>query len=158
VTDATNDPSVPSEALELVDDEEFDFDDDDDDFDDDEDEDDDEEDGGLGGFDLGGLLAQAQNMQQQLLEAQSRVAAQTVEGQAGGGVVRVTMTGGFDFTSVRIDPEAVDPQDVEMLQDLVLAAIRDAVGKVNALNQDAMQSMTGGLGGAFGGAFGGLTS
>jgi DNA-binding YbaB/EbfC family protein len=128
---------------------------DDDDLDDDEDydeaEDDEEDDDGPGGFDLGGLLAQAQTMQQQLVEAQSRVAAQSVEGQSGGGVVRVTMTGGFEFTSVRIDPAAVDPSDVEMLQDLVLAAIRDAVGKVNALNQDAMQSMTGGLGGAFGG-------
>lgn len=132
-----------TEELEIVGD-------DDDDFDDEVDDDEDE-DGGPGGFDLGGLLAQAQSMQQQLVEAQTRVAAQSVEGQSGGGVVRVTMTGGFEFTSVRIDPSAVDPSDVEMLQDLVLAAIRDAVGKVNALNQDAMQSMTGGLGGAFGG-------
>ncbi|HVF33674.1 MAG TPA: YbaB/EbfC family nucleoid-associated protein [Acidimicrobiales bacterium] len=107
--------------------------------------------GGLGGFDLGGLLAQAQSMQQQLADAQARVAAQSVEGQAGGGVVRVTMTGGFEFTDVRIDPAAVDPADVEMLQDLVLAAVRDAVGRVNALNQEAMQTMGGGLGGAFGG-------
>jgi hypothetical protein len=139
-----------TEELEIV------GEDDDDEFDDDEfdDEDEDGEDdgaGALGGFDLGGLLAQAQNMQQQLLEAQTKVAAQTVEGQAGGGVVRVTMTGGFEFTSVRIDPDAVDPADVEMLQDLVLAAIRDAVARVNDLNQDAMQSMGGGLGGAFGG-------
>jgi nucleoid-associated protein EbfC len=134
-----------TEELEIVGEgDDDDFDDDDDDFDDDDDESD-------GGFDLGGLLAQAQSMQQQLVEAQSRVAAQSVEGQSGGGVVRVTMTGGFEFTSVRIDASAVDPADVEMLQDLVLAAIRDAVGKVNVLNQDAMQSMTGGLGGAFGG-------
>jgi nucleoid-associated protein EbfC len=90
-------------------------------------------------------------MQQQLVEAQQRVAAQSVEGQAGGGVVRITMTGGFEFTDVTIDPTAVDPADVEMLQDLVLAAIRDAVGKVNQLNQEAMQTMGGGLGGAFGG-------
>ena len=138
-----------TEELEIVGEDDDDVDDfEDDDFDEDEDED---EDDGPGGFDLGGLLAQAQSMQQQLVEAQSRVAAQSVEGQSGGGVVRVTMTGGFEFTSVRIDPSAVDPSDVEMLQDLVLAAIRDAVGKVNALNQDAMQSMTGGLGGAFGG-------
>ena len=130
-----------SEELEIVDDD-----------DDGSGEDDDELDGGeaeAGGFDLGGLLAQAQNMQQQLLDAQARVAAQSVEGQAGGGVVRVTMTGGFEFTSVTIDPTAVDPADVEMLQDLVLAAIRDAVGKVNGLNQDAMQSFS--LGGGLGG-------
>ena len=130
-----------TEELEVVDDDEF----------DDEEEDDDEDVEEAGGFDLGGLLAQAQNMQQQLVDAQARVAAQSVEGQSGGGVVRVAMTGGFEFTSVVIDPSAVDPADVEMLQDLVLAAIRDAVGKVNQLNQDAMQTMGGGLGGAFGG-------
>ena len=136
-----------TEEIEIVGDDDGEF-DDDDEFDDDE-----EDGGGAGGFDLGGLLAQAQNMQQQLLEAQTRVAAQSVEGQAGGGAVRVTMTGGFEFTSVHIDPSAVDPADVEMLQDLVLAAIRDAVARVNDLNQEAMQSMGGGLGG-----FGGLLS
>ncbi len=130
-----------TEDVEVVADDEF----DDDDFD----EDDDEE--GGGGFDLGGLLAQAQNMQQQLLDAQARVAAQTVEGQAGGGVVKVTMTGGFEFPSVVIDPAVVDPAEVEMLEDLVLAAIRDAVAKVNQINATAMQEMGGGLGGALGG-------
>lgn len=127
----------------------------DDGLDDDEFEEEDEDEVIPGGFDLGGLLAQAQNMQQQLLETQARVASQRVEGQSGGGVVRVGVTGGFEFTSVRIDPDAVDPADVDMLQDLVLAAIRDAVAKVNELNQDAMQAMGGGLGGAFGGALGG---
>lgn len=126
---------------------------DDDEFDDDDDDLDDTEASaladGLGGagFDLGGLLAQAQSMQQQLLDAQAQVAEQTVEGQAGGGVVRVQVTGGFDFRSVTIDPNVVDPADVEMLQDLVLAAIRDALNKVNELNAQAM----GGLGGALGG-------
>lgn len=131
-----------TEEIEIVGDDDF---DDDDDIDDEFDDDDDDEDGdgaGLGGFDLGGLLAQAQNMQQQLLEAQTRVAAQTVEGQAGGGVVRVTMTGGFEFTSVRIDPSAVDPDDVEMLQDLVLAALHDAMAKVGELRQ----GLTSGIG------------
>jgi DNA-binding YbaB/EbfC family protein len=98
-------------------------------------------------FDLSGLLAQAQNMQQQLLEAQAAAAEQVVEGQAGGGVVKVKVTGGLDFEAVEIDPAAVDPNDVEMLEDLVLAAVRDAVAKVNALNAEAM----GGLGGALGG-------
>lgn len=137
-----------TEELEIVGEDDDDDDEDDDDLDDEFDE---GEDDGPGGFDLGGLLAQAQSMQQQMIEAQARVAAQSVEGQSGGGVVRVTMTGGFEFTSIRIDPAAVDPADIEMLQDLVLAAIRDAVGKVNVLNQEAAQSMTGGLGGAFGG-------
>ncbi len=116
------------------------------------DDDFDDEDGAnpLGGLDLGSLLASAQNLQQQMAEAQAAVASRTVEGNAGGGVVRVAMTGGFEFTSVTIDPGAVDPDDVEMLQDLVLAAIRDAVARVNELNQQAMSSM-GGLGGALGG-------
>jgi DNA-binding YbaB/EbfC family protein len=100
------------------------------------------------GFDFGSLLAQAQNMQQQLLEAQAAIAEQVVEGQAGGGVVRVRVTGSFDFQDVTIDPAAVDPSDVEMLQDLVLAAIHDAVAKVSDLNAEAM--------GGFGGALGGL--
>lgn len=121
---------------------------DEDDFEDDELDDGGEGDAGMGGFDLSGLLAQAQSMQQQLLDAQSQVATQVVEGQAGGGVVKVRVTGGFDFQAVTIDPAAVDPADVEMLQDLVLAALRDALAKVNELNAQAM--------GGFGGALGGL--
>ncbi len=77
--------------------------------------------------DLGGLLRQAQEMQERLVAAQAEAAERVVEGQAGGGVVKVTVTGAFDFRSVTIDPSAVDPDDVEMLQDLVLAAIHDAV-------------------------------
>ena len=100
-----------------------------------------------GGFDFSNLLASAQQMQQQLLEAQARAAEQEVEGQAGGGVVRITATGGFEITDVRIDPSVVDPNDVEMLQDLVLAALRDTLHKVNALNQQAMGGLAGGLGG-----------
>lgn len=99
---------------------------------------------------LGDLLAQAQAMQQQLLDAQQAVAAQTVEGQSGGGVVKVTCNGGLDFQSVTIDPSAVDPSDVEMLEDLVLAAVRDAVAKANELNRNALGGL-GGLGGALGG-------
>ena len=107
-----------------------------------------------GGFDFSNLLASAQQMQQQLLEAQARAAEQEVEGQAGGGVVRITATGGFEITDVRIDPSVVDPDDVEMLQDLVLAALRDTLHKVNALNQQAMGGL-GGLGG-LGDGLGGL--
>src|SRR5215210_7477809 len=70
--------------------------------------------------DLSQLLEQAQAMQQQLMEAQAQAAEQVVEGVSGGGVVKVTVTGGMDFQSVTIDPAAVDPEDVEMLQDLVL--------------------------------------
>jgi DNA-binding YbaB/EbfC family protein len=100
---------------------------------------------------MGDLLKQAQKMQEQLMEAQAAAAEQVVEGQAGGGVVKVTVTGGMEFRSVTIDPDAVDPDDVAMLEDLVLAAIHDAVGKVNDLSQQAMGSLDmGGLGGLLG--------
>jgi DNA-binding YbaB/EbfC family protein len=100
---------------------------------------------------MGDLLKQAQKMQEQLMEAQAAAAEQVVEGQAGGGVVKVTVTGGMEFRSVTIDPDAVDPNDVAMLEDLVLAAIHDAVGKVNDLSQQAMGGLDmGGLGGLLG--------
>ena len=92
------------------------------------------------------LFAQAQQMQQQLLEARAAVEEQEVEGQSGGGAVRVRCTGGLEFEEVIIDPAAVDPDDVSMLEDLVLAAVRDAVAKANALNAEAMSGL-GGLGG-----------
>jgi nucleoid-associated protein EbfC len=101
--------------------------------------------------DLSQLLEQAQAMQQQLMAAQAQAAEQVVEGVAGGGVVKVTVTGGMEFQSVTIDPSAVDPEDVEMLEDLVLAAIHDAMGRVHDLQQESM----GGLGGALGGLLGG---
>jgi DNA-binding YbaB/EbfC family protein len=101
--------------------------------------------------DLQGLLAQAQQVQEQLLAAQAEAAEQVVEGSAGGGVVVVALTGGMEVRSVRISPDVVDPTDVEMLEDLVLAAIRDAVAQV----QDAQQASLGGLG-LGGGGLGGL--
>ncbi len=96
--------------------------------------------------DLAHVLQQAQQLQQQLMEAQAAAAERVVEGQAGGGAVKVVVTGGFDFRSVTIDPAAVDPGDVAMLEDLVLAAVRDAVAKASELNQEAMGGL-GGLGG-----------
>ncbi len=87
--------------------------------------------------DMGSLLGMAMDMQQQLLAAQEQAATTLVEGQAGGGVVRIEVTGGLEFQAVHIDPDAVDPDDVEMLQDLVLAALHDAVARVNELTQAA---------------------
>ena len=98
--------------------------------------------GGLGGFDLGALLEQAQAMQEQVMAAQAEAADQEVEGSAGGGMVKVTVTGGMEFRAIHIDPAAVDPADVEMLEDLVLAALHDAVAKANEISQAAF----GGLG------------
>lgn len=95
--------------------------------------------------DLGALLRQAQDMQQQLVAAQSEAAATVVEGQAGGGVVRVTMTAGGDVQGVTIAPEVVDPADIEMLEDLVTAAFRDALAKGGEAQSQAMNLMDGGL-------------
>lgn len=109
-------------------------------------------------FDMSALLQQAQQLQQQLVAAQQEAAAQVIEGQAGGGVVKIEATGGLEFRDVRIDPSVVDPADVEMLQDLVLAALRDVVAKANELNQQAMGpmgNMLGGLGGLGGPGGGG---
>lgn len=90
---------------------------------------------GDGGLDMGSLLGMAMDMQQQLLAAQSAAAQTLVEGQSGGGVVSISVTGDLVFQSVSIDPDAVDPEDVEMLQDLVLAALHDAVARVNEITQ-----------------------
>ena len=94
-----------------------------------------------GQFDIGALLQQAQAMQQQLVEAQQAAAEEVVEGQAGGGAVRVRVTGGLLFESVSIDPAAVDPEDVPMLEDLVLTACNDAVSRAQELSQQALGSL-----------------
>ena len=104
----------------------------------------------MGMPDLGGLLEQAQSM----MAASAAAAEETVEGQSGGGVVKVVVNGHFEFQDVRIDPLVVDPGDVEMLQDLVLAALRDAVGQVGANQKGAMGGMD--LGGLDLGGLGGL--
>jgi DNA-binding YbaB/EbfC family protein len=102
--------------------------------------------------DLGQLMAQAQQMQEQLMAAQAEAAEKVVEGQAGGGVVRVAVTGGMEFRSVTIDPAAVDPDDVDMLQDLVLAALHDAMARVGEMQQELTSGL--GLGGGLGGLLG----
>ena len=97
--------------------------------------------------DMSDLLKQAQKMQQQLLDAQAAAGEAEVEGQAGGGVVKVRVTGGMEFRSVTIDPAAVDPDDVPMLEDLVLAALHDAVAKAGKLSEAAIGDIDLGLGG-----------
>jgi DNA-binding YbaB/EbfC family protein len=91
-----------------------------------------------GGLDMGALFEQAAKMQEQLLAAQQQAADTEVEGVAGGGVVKVRVTGAMEFLSVEIDPSAVDPNDVEMLQDLVLAALHDATARVQELQSGSM--------------------
>ncbi len=82
------------------------------------------------------LLAQAQQLSEQLLSDKQLVDSQVFEGQAGGGAVKVTVTGAFEFRSVSIARAAVDPDDVEMLEDLVLAALNDAIGQIGVAGGD----------------------
>ena len=102
--------------------------------------------GPMGGMDLQKMMKQAQKMQEDLAKAQEDLAGRTVEGSAGGGVVTVTANGHRDVTGIKIKPEAVDPEDVETLEDLVLAAIRDAQSRAAALAQQELGGITGGLG------------
>ena len=93
------------------------------------------------------LMKQAQKMQQQLMEAQSKLAETEVSGTAGGGLVTAVVTGSGEVLSVKIDPRAVDPDDVESLEDLVVAAIRDAATNAQELQSTTMGPLAGGLGG-----------
>ncbi|HEX4865038.1 MAG TPA: YbaB/EbfC family nucleoid-associated protein [Acidimicrobiales bacterium] len=111
------------------------------------------QDGGIPDF--GSLLSQLGQVQENLRQAQEEAAHTVVEGSAGGGAVRVTATGGLEFQSVRIDSSVLDPADVDMLEDLVLAAVRDAVEKAQALTSEAIGGIAGNLGGLLGGGGGG---
>jgi DNA-binding YbaB/EbfC family protein len=107
--------------------------------------------GGAGGFDMSNLLAQAQAMQNQLMEAQADLEGQEIEGSAGGGLVTALVSGTGELLSLNIKKEAVDPDDTETLADLVVAAVRDASENAKQAAAAAMGPLAGGLGGAFGG-------
>ena len=92
------------------------------------------------------LMKQAQQMQQQLMSAQAELADLEIEGHAGGGLVRATMSGSGELKSLVIDPKAIDPEDVETLQDLVVAAVRDAARAAAELTEEKMGPLAGGLG------------
>ena len=93
------------------------------------------------------LMKQAQKMQQQMVQAQAELAEKQVTGTAGGGLVTATVTGAGDVVALKIKPEAVDPDDVESLEDLIVAAIRDAAANAQELQSQAMGPLAGGLGG-----------
>jgi DNA-binding YbaB/EbfC family protein len=100
--------------------------------------------------DLGALLARLGEVQQNLEEVHESAASKLFEGCAGGGAVKVRATGALEFREVIITPDVVDPADVEMLQDLVLAAVRDVVDQVQAETAQALGGLGGGLGGLSG--------
>jgi len=91
------------------------------------------------------MLQQAQQMQTKLAATQAELAKKTVEASAGGGKVTVTATGAGDILSIKIDPAVVDPKDVEMLEDLVLAGVKQAIEDGRAMAADEMKKITGGM-------------
>jgi DNA-binding YbaB/EbfC family protein len=101
---------------------------------------------GGGQPDMSALLAQAQQVQQKLMEAQAALAAAEVHGEAGGGFVQVTMKGSGEVVAVSIDPKVVDPDDVETLQDLVVGALADAAKQVTIMARDRLGPLAGGMG------------
>lgn len=102
--------------------------------------------GGFGGGNMQNILRQAQKMQEDLAKAQEELKETIVEGTAGGGMVVVKMNGSKEFQSISLKKEAVDPDDVEMLEDLIKAAILDATNKAEELSQDKLGAF-GNLGG-----------
>ncbi len=95
---------------------------------------------------MSALLAQAQQVQQKLMEAQEQLANAEVQGQAGGGLVQVTVKGSGEVVGVSIDPKVVDPDDVETLQDLIVGALADAARQVTMLAQERLGPLAGGMG------------
>ncbi len=91
------------------------------------------------------LMRQAQQMQARMAKIQEEIAASKTEASAGGGVVKAVVVGGSRVESITIEPEAVDPEDVEMLQDLVLAAVNEALAAAQQEAQEKMSALTGGL-------------
>lgn len=99
--------------------------------------------GGTGGG--GGMTGQLQKLQEEFAKTQQRLGEESVEVAVGGGMVKVVMNGNQKLLSVAISPEAVDPEDVEMLQDMILAAVNEAIERSQGLAADKMGALTGGL-------------
>jgi len=94
---------------------------------------------------LAGLMKQAQQMQSKMAEMQATLEAMEMTGESGAGLVKITLNGKSDVRKVKIDPKIVDPADAEMLEDLILAAFRDAKAKIDAASAEEMQKVTGGM-------------
>ena len=105
--------------------------------------------GGMPG-NMNNLMKQAQRMQKQMEENQKQLEEKEFTAAAGGGAVKVKVSGKKEIVAVTIDPEVVDPEDVEMLEDLIMAAANEALRKMDEVSQSSMVKITGGLGGGFG--------
>jgi hypothetical protein len=94
----------------------------------------------------GGMLGQIQKLQQEMIKAQEALAEETIEVTAGGGAITLVVTGQQRVKSIRLQPEVVDPNDIEMLQDLLVAAVNEAIERSQAYAAEKLQGLTGGLG------------
>jgi DNA-binding YbaB/EbfC family protein len=94
---------------------------------------------------LAGMMKQAQQMQEKMQEMQAKLEALEIIGESGAGLVRVTLNGKSELRKIKIDPKMIDPADPEMLEDLIVAAHRDAKTKIEAVSAEEMQKVTGGL-------------
>ena len=104
--------------------------------------------GGMPG-NMNNLMKQAQRMQRQMEEAQKALEESEATAPAGGGAVEVTVSGKKEITKIKLAEEVVDPDDIEMLEDLIMAAANEALRKIDEASQASMSSITGGLGGMF---------
>ena len=103
--------------------------------------------GGMGGgMNMNNLMKQAQKMQQQMQEAQEALAAQTFEVSSGGGAIKIVITGAKEIKEIKLSPDVVDPQDVEMLEDLLLSAVNEAFRQADEIANKEMGKFTGGMG------------
>ena len=105
--------------------------------------------GGFGGGNMQQLMRQAQKLQEQMTKAQEELETREYTAQAGGGMVTVTVTGKNELKSIEIKPECVDPEDVEMLQDMILAAVNEALRAAEETKNNEMSRLAPGMGGMF---------
>lgn len=108
---------------------------------------------GMGGMNMNNIMKQAQKMQKQMVEMQESLNEKTLEMTSGGGAVKIVISGKKEIQSIKIDPEVVDPDDVEMLEDLILSAVNEAIRQADEMYTNEMGKITGGLGGLGGGLF-----
>ena len=108
--------------------------------------------GGMGGMKQAAMIKQAQKMQQEMLRMQEEQENRTFSAQSGGGMVSAVVNGKHELVELKVNPEAVDPDDVEMLQDMVIAAVNEAMRSADSEAANNMSKLTGGLGG-LGGLF-----
>ncbi|MFW5782401.1 MAG: YbaB/EbfC family nucleoid-associated protein [Candidatus Muiribacteriaceae bacterium] len=101
--------------------------------------------GGGGGGNMNKLMKQAQKMQKEMMKAQEELKSKEIEGSAGGGMVKVLMTGDYEVKNVDVDPEVIDPDDKEMLEDLIAAAMNDAMNRIKEMSSSSMDQFTGGM-------------